>query len=126
MADADCATAGVGGTCQRNLCTGAVPFPAGPQTVCLNTDPTGQIFYNCDLDGPEVNAYGVGTPEYPSVIWYTTGGTLAGFSGPSNGGTPSAMTRTFTGFTRPSGPFTLYGVVRDGRDGEDWIAQDFQ
>ena len=29
-------------------------------------------------------------------------------------------------FTRPPGPFTLYGVVRDGRDGENWIAQDFQ
>jgi hypothetical protein len=130
LKDDDCATAGVGGTCQKNLCTGAVPFPAGPQTVCLNTDPKGQNYYDCDLDGPIMTAgYAAGQPnipEYPSVIWYMTGGTLAAFSGPNNLGTPSELVRTFTGFSRPPGPFTLYGVVRDGRDGEDWIAQDFQ
>jgi hypothetical protein len=130
LKDDDCATAGVGGTCQKNLCTGAVPFPAGLQTVCLNTAPNGQNYYDCDLDGPIMTAgYAAGQPnipEYPSVIWYMTGGSLAGFSGPSNGGTPSEVTRIFTDFTRPAGRFTLYGVVRDGRDGEDWIAQDFE
>jgi hypothetical protein len=118
---------GATGTCVKNFCTGAaVPFPTGPQTVCMPIGQEAQGYYNCDLDGPEVDASGQGVQEYPSVIWYMTGGSLAGFSGPSNGGTPSEVTRTFTGFTRPAGPFTLYGVVRDGRDGEDWIAQDFE
>jgi hypothetical protein len=126
--DAECAMLGATGTCLKNLCTGAVSFPTGPQTVCM---PVGQAqnFYDCDLDGPVQITYpgeGPNLPEYPEVTWYMTGGTLAGFSGPSNGGTPSEMVRTSTGFTRPAGPFTLYGVVRDGRDGEDWIAQDFE
>jgi hypothetical protein len=88
-----------------------------------------QGFYDCDLNGPVQITYageGPNIPEYSEVIWYMTGGTLAAFSGPNNLGTPSELVRTFTGFSRPPGPFTLYGVVRDGRDGEDWIAQDFQ
>jgi hypothetical protein len=55
-----------------------------------------------------------------------TAGALASFSPPSNGATGDTASLTYTGFTRPAGPFTLFGVVRDGRDGEAWIAQDFQ
>jgi hypothetical protein len=132
LTDDDCAAAGLSGTCQKNFCTETGPaptFPSGPQTVCM---PVGQPqnYFDCDLDGPIMTSgYAAGQPnipEYPTVTWYMTGGSLAGFSGPSNGGPPSDVTRTFTGFTRPPGPFTLYGVVRDGRDGEDWVAQDFQ
>jgi hypothetical protein len=125
LTDGDCAALGATGTCVKNFCTGPMTFPDGLQTVCMRVGQA-QGYYDCDLDGPIVSAGGIGTMEYPEVTWYMTGGALAGFAGPSNGGTPSDVTRLFTGFSRPVGPFTLYGVVRDGRDGEDWIAQDFQ
>jgi hypothetical protein len=126
--DYDCTMRGfTGGTCVNNLCTGTITFPPGPQAVCIPGNASGQTYYDCDLDGPITDAYGgPDHVEYPSVLWYMTAGTLSGFSGPNNGGTPSELARAFTGFTRPPGPFTLYGVVRDGRDGEAWVAQDFQ
>lgn len=125
--DYDCTMRGFTGTCVNNVCTGTITFPAGPQTVCIPGNASSQIFYDCDLDGPIKDASGGPEHvEYPTVIWYMTAGTLSGFSGPSNAGTPSVAARTFTGFSRPPGPFTLFGVVRDGRDGEAWVAQDFQ
>ena len=63
--DADCATTGAGGHLPEEPLHGtAVPFPAGPQTVCL-TARHGAGYYNCDLDGPDVDASG--SREHPGV-----------------------------------------------------------
>jgi hypothetical protein len=97
-------------------------FPEGPQTICLVVGQA-QTYYTCTFDGPDLANP---VPEQPGVIWYMTGGALNGFAAPNDGSGSSLASRTYTVFTRPPGPFTLYGVVRDGRDGEAWIAQDFQ
>ncbi len=99
-------------------------FPDGPQTICLSLLPRPpQTYYVCTLDGPDLANP---VPEQPDVTWYTTGGALSSLAPPSDGSGGNLGTRTYTVFTRPPGPFTIYGVVRDGRDGEAWIAQDFQ
>lgn len=130
VADSDC---GSGTTCANGICvdaSGTTPpatFPDGQQTVCLNLVRE-QSYYTCGLDGPQIAQPGdpPNVPEQSSVIWYMTGGSLSAFPAPSNGSGGSVSSRTFTTFTRPPGPFTIYGVARDRRDGETWIAQDFQ
>jgi hypothetical protein len=119
--DSDC-----GGTaCVNGACAGGTaPFPDGLQTICLSLAPMPpQNYYVCTLDGPDLNNP---VPEEPEVTWYMSEGSLAAIAPPNNGSGSSLASRTFTGFTRKPGPFTIYGVVRDGRDGETWIAQDFQ
>jgi hypothetical protein len=121
--DSDCG--GGGATCVDGACSGnAQTFPAGPQVICLDLLPNpAQSYYVCTLNGPDLANP---VPEQPQVTWYMTGGSLSGFVAPMNGSGSSLASRTYTGFKRPSGPFTIYGVVRDARDGETWIAQDFQ
>jgi hypothetical protein len=118
--DMDCP----GASCVNGACSGGatMTFPDGPQTICLGLD-NPQSYYICTLDGPDLMNP---VPEEPEVTWYMTGGALSGFVAPNNGSMTSLASRTFTVFTRPPGPFTIFGVVRDGRDGETWIAQDFQ
>ncbi|MFL5307171.1 MAG: hypothetical protein ACJ8F1_18290, partial [Polyangia bacterium] len=119
LTDADCTSPAA---CSNGACTGvAAPFPDGPQVICLDVEQA-QNYYTCGLDGPQQPI----VPEQPDVIWYMTGGALSGFSAPNDGSGGSVSSRTFTHFTRPAGPFTIYGVARDHRDGETWIAQDFQ
>jgi hypothetical protein len=117
--DADCG----GGTCSTDhWCPPAVLFPAGSQTICGQIpDADIQTYYYCGLDGVDGSEL-----EYPSITWYATGGGQATISNSNTAGTPDLASRTFELYTRPPGPFTLYGVVRDGRDGENWIAQAFQ
>ncbi len=130
VTDADC---GAGGTCAYGACsagsraTPAPAFPDGPQVLCLNIVRE-QEYYTCGLDGPQIDHPGdpPNIPEQSSVIWYMTGGSLSGFAAPTNGADGSVSSRTFTHFMRPPGPFTIYGVARDRRAGEWWIAQDFQ
>jgi len=123
---ADC---GAGGTCgDDNFCAGGGGvFPDGPQTVCVATGQP-QSYYTCGLDGPQIADPGdpPNVPEQPNVTWYMTAGSLSSFAPPANGSGGSVASRTFTGFTRGPGPFTIYGVVRDNRDGQNWVAQDFQ
>lgn len=113
----------LGTTCSNGWCVPAAPFPDGNQIVCGEIPSTvSQSYWTCGLDGPLYNPV-----ERPSITWYMTAGALAGVaSANNNGGDADLASRTFTGFTRPAGPFTLYGVVRDGRDGEAWVAQEFQ
>ncbi|HLK89260.1 MAG TPA: hypothetical protein VKZ18_05175 [Polyangia bacterium] len=118
--DADCST---GGPCSSDgWCPPAAMFPAGTSTVCGQI-PDGDIqtYYYCGMDGVDGSEM-----EYPSITWYETAGTEAGVANKNTAGTPDLAARTFQVITRPTGPFTLYGVVRDGRDGENWIAQAFQ
>ncbi len=116
--DADCG----GATCSADHWCPPAPFPAGSQTICGKIpDADIQTFYYCGLDGVDGSQM-----EYPSITWYATGGGQASISNSNTAGTPDLASRTFELYTRPPGPFTLYGVVRDGRDGENWIAQAFQ
>lgn len=126
-ADADCAT---GATCgDDGFCSGGGGvFPDGDQTICLATDQPPQSYYTCGLDGPQISNPGdpPNVPEQPNVTWYMTGGGLGSYAMPMNGSGGSVASRTFTHFTRPPGPFTIYGVIRDNRDGQNWVVQDFQ
>ncbi len=116
--DADCG----GDACSPDHWCPPKDFPAGNQTICgLIPDEDIQTFYYCGLDGVDGSEM-----EYPEITWYATGGGQASISNSNTAGTPDLASRTFELYTRPSGPFTLYGVVRDGRDGENWIAQAFQ
>jgi hypothetical protein len=122
QSDADCP----GATCSTDgWCPPAMLFPAGSQTICgqiRDTAPTDiQTYYYCGLDGVDGSEM-----EYPTITWYATGGAQATIANSNTAGTPDLASRTFEIYTRPPGPFTLYGVVRDGRDGENWIAQAFQ
>jgi hypothetical protein len=126
-ADTDCPT---GATCaETGFCSGGGGvFPDGDQTICLATDQPPQSYYTCGLDGPQIDDPGdpPNVPEQPNVTWYMTGGALGSYPMPMNGSGGSVASRTFTHFTRPPGPFTIYGVIRDNRDGQNWIVQDFQ
>ncbi len=124
--DADCAAGAACG--DDGFCSGGGGvFPDGDQTICLATGQP-QSYYTCGLDGPQIDDPGdpPNVPEQPSVTWYMTGGSLSGYAAPANLSGGSVASRTYTHFSRPPGPFTIYGVVRDGRDGQNWIAQDFQ
>ncbi len=116
--DADCG----GATCSTDHWCPPAAFPPGTQTICGQIpDADIQTYYYCGLDGVDGSEM-----EYPSITWYATGGSQATISNSNTAGTPDLASRTFELYTRPPGPFTLYGVVRDGRDGENWIAQAFQ
>jgi len=118
LSDADCG----GATCSSEGWCPPLPFPAGSQTICGQIpDADIQTYYYCGMDGVDGSEM-----EYPTIIWYATGGAQATIDNKNTAGTPDLASRTFELYTRPPGPFTLYGVVRDGRDGENWIAQAFQ
>jgi hypothetical protein len=115
--DADCN----GGTCSTDGWCPPAPFPAGKQTICGHIpDADSQTSYFCGTDGVDGSEL-----EYPTIIWYQTAGGQAGINNTNTAGTPTLPARTFLSFTRPAEKFTLYGVVRDGRDGENWIEQTF-
>ena len=116
--DADCG----GATCSTDGWCPPAPFPGGNQIICGQIpDADTQTYYYCGFDGVDGSEM-----EYPQITWYATGGGQGTISNSNTAGTPDLASRTFEVYTRPPGPFTLYGVVRDGRDGENWIAQAFQ
>ena len=121
QSDADCG----GATCSPDHWCPPKDFPAGNQIICgkiPDEDPDNDIqtYYYCGLDGVDGSEL-----EYPTITWYATGGAQADIANSNTAGTPDLASRTFELYSRPPGPFTLYGVVRDGRDGENWIAQAF-
>ena len=116
--DADCG----GATCSTDGWCPPAPFPAGSQIICGQIPATDiQTYYYCGMDGVDGSEM-----EYPTITWYATAGSQATIANKNTAGTPDLASRTFELYTRPPGSFTLYGVVRDGRDGENWIAQAFQ
>jgi hypothetical protein len=125
QSDADCGGAGAcstDGWCPPATLADGSQFPSGNQIVCAQLNATAvQSYYYCGLDGVDGSEL-----ESPSITWYETAGTQAGIGNSNTAGTPDLKSRTFEMFDRPPGSFTLYGVVRDGRDGENWIAQNFQ
>ena len=125
QSDADCdggGTCAADGWCPPATLSDGSQFPSGSQIVCAQLNATAvQRYYYCGLDGVDGSEL-----EQPSITWYATAGTQGTVSNSNTAGTPDLKSRTFETFDRAPGPFTLYGVVRDGRDGENWIAQDFQ
>jgi hypothetical protein len=119
QSDADC---GGAATCSSDgWCPPAALFPAGSQTICGQIpDADIQTYYYCGMDGVDGSEL-----EYPTITWYATSGSQDTIANKNTAGTPDLASRTFELYTRPPGPFTLYGVVRDGRDGANWIAQAF-
>jgi hypothetical protein len=101
-------------SCTNGWCVPQAPFPDGNQIVCGHVLPeVAQTYWSCGLTGPLYNV-----DEKPEIIWYMTAGGLGDVG--SSRGTPGGddlSSRTFTAFSRAPGPFTLYGVIRDGRDG---------
>jgi hypothetical protein len=121
--DADCPGQVVGGCSPEGWCPPATVFPSQDnQLICVQLAANAAQTYDyCGLNG-----FNGSEPEVPSITWYETAGTQGGVSNSNTAGTADLKSRTFETFTRPMGSFTLYGVVRDGRNGENWIAQDFQ
>lgn len=95
-----------GGT---SVATGA--FPAGRTVVCGRASGTStQQFAVCEPAGGIAAA-----SERLDWQWYVTGGEF-----PEEGGVGNAR-GVSVDFERPSGPFTLWAIVRDGRGGDDWV-----
>lgn len=109
LGPADCG----GGACAADGYCDAT-FTAAKQKLCARGDPTWAQSYNqCQPDGTRVLV-----DEELEWQWYVSAGTIdqAGFDGNATGDTID--------FTPPSGPFTLWAIVRDGRGGTDWIVRE--
>lgn len=93
----------------------AVPLTAGvTRTLCARGDTAWLQTYNqCGPDGSRLQL-----EEELEWQWYVSAGTIAqaGFDGNAVGNTVD--------LEPPSGPFTLWAIVRDGRGGTAWIVRD--
>lgn len=97
-------------TCAGGIAMSSAPFPAGRTTLCATAAPLSvEQFSVCDPGGVEVRDEGLGWQ------WYVTDGDFPGEGGVGN------ATGDRLDFVRPSGPFTLWAILRDGRGGHDWV-----
>jgi hypothetical protein len=104
-------------TCAGGTSLGAGPFPEGKTVLCgvENSVPgtyTVDRFTLCNPDGSTTP----GQDESLGWQWYATGGDF-----PDVGGVGNAR-GDHVDFTRPPGGFTLWGILRDGRGGADWVS----
>ncbi len=103
--------------CTGGTSLGAGPFPAGKTVICgrANSVPgtyTADRFNLCNPDGSI-------TPEQDESLswqWYAAGGDF-----PAVGGVGNAR-GDHVDFTRPPDAFALWGILRDGRGGTDWVS----
>lgn len=104
----------------RGVPVGEPPFPGGPTFLCgLPAVGSTQRYRVCGPDGPLTPPPAEAEePELLSWQWYVTGGEFLDV-GPVGNATGGAIE-----FVRPPGPFTIWGILRDGRGGEAWIARD--
>lgn len=97
------------------------PFAGGERVLCgRHTPDSSGAFNQCVLDPSEPD--GVRVEAYNERLywqWYATAGSFEGESGVGN------ATGVHVRFTRPSEPFTLWAIVRDGRGGEQWVTRAF-
>jgi hypothetical protein len=97
-------------TCSTGVAL-TTPLPAGEVTFCATASAESvQTFNQCQLDGSLA-----GVEETLEFQWYVSAGEIAGasFDGNATGGHVKV--------TPVSGPFTLWGILRDGRGGTDWV-----
>jgi hypothetical protein len=99
-------------------CTGGIsiatpPFPLGKRTLCGKpASGAAQQVLICNPDGTTTPA-----AEDLEWQWYVTAGEFpdeSGGVGNAQGG--------HVAFTRPSGPFWLWAILRDRRGGSDWVS----
>jgi hypothetical protein len=99
-------------TCAGGTSLGNGPYPAGRTTICgVFTSGSVQDINVCDPDPRPLQ-------EGLEWQWYVTDGEF-----PTEGGVGNA-TGDYLDFDRPAGPFTLWGILRDGRGGVDWVTFD--
>lgn len=96
-------------TCSTGVVV-TTPLPAGEVTFCATAGAESvQTFNQCQPDGSLD-----GVVEELEFQWYVSAGAIAGASFDGN------ATGSHVEVTPPSGPFTLWGILRDGRGGTDW------
>jgi hypothetical protein len=99
-------------TCAGGTSLADGSYPAGRTVLCgLSDSGSVQQISVCDPD-PRTDF------EALEWQWYATDGEF-----PDEGGVGNA-TGGHLDFIRPPGPFTLWGIVRDGRGGVDWVTFD--
>lgn len=119
--DADCGgvaclpgAGGAAGACDD-------PLPGGEVTLCTVPAPgAAQTYSECNADGSRVLR-----DESLTYQWYTTAGTF-GSRDPSAGAGSGNQTGDRATFFPPSGPATVWVIIRDGRDGLGWLQRDFR
>jgi hypothetical protein len=95
-----------------NSVTTSSPFPAGRVVICGQHD-TPETYYVCGPAGERIP-----TTEAYTWQWYVTAGNF-----PDVGGVGNAQ-GSHLDFERPAGPFTLWAILRDGREGSSWMRFD--
>jgi hypothetical protein len=93
---------------------GGAPFPAGKTTLC-GTDLTGSVeaYDVCEPTG------GFSVQRLEETLtwqWYASDGDFPDVGGVGN------VRGDHVDFVRPAGAFTLWGILRDGRGGVDWVS----
>jgi hypothetical protein len=96
--------------CAGGTSISAGPFPARKTMLCGAPASAAETYNVCD---PGVVAQ---LDENLGWQWYVTEGDF-----PEEGGVGNA-TGDQVEFVRPSGPFTLWAILRDGRGGTDWVS----
>jgi hypothetical protein len=96
--------------CAGGISLSSGPFPSGRTTICGTARfPSAEVFNVCDPNAITP------TDENLGWQWYVTDGDF-----PKVGGVGNAS-GDHVDFDRPSGPFTLWAILRDGRGGDDWV-----
>jgi hypothetical protein len=98
-----------GGACGAD---GYCALPAGNLALCARASSTRQQPWQCPADGPPYL-----DDETLEWQWYVSAGTIAGtgFDGNAVGDDIDLQP--------PSGPFTLWAILRDGRGGTRWVVR---
>lgn len=120
-ADADCGgvaclpgAGGAAGACDD-------PLPADEVTLCTVPAPgSAQTCFECNADGSRIQR-----EENLTYQWYTTAGTF-GSRDPNAGAGSGNQTGDRATFFPPTGPATLWVIVRDGRGGIGWLQRDLR
>ncbi len=101
---------------------GACDDPMAGDEVKLCAVPAGgsaQGYFECNADGTRIARV-----EGLTYQWYTTAGTFGSRDATTSGSGNQTGDRVT--FFPPSGPFTLWVIVRDDRDGVGWLQRDFR
>jgi hypothetical protein len=105
----------VWGTCTGGIDIVPDPFPLGETTLCAAAESgSSQQFEACGPAGEPTLVM-----EHAEWQWFVTAGEFPEFDGMVGN-----ADRNEPRFVRPSGPFTIWTVVRDGRGGEGWLRRD--